>query len=71
MISALVAGRKTKPLVSHAALVIQLGAKSQQSTEMGILLERDVDSLHGIIKIFPSLTGPAPAAAPAAKYQDS
>ena len=30
---------------------------------MGILLERDVDSLHGITKIFPSLTAPAPAAA--------
>lgn len=30
---------------------------------MGILLERDVDSLHGVIKMFPSLTAPAPAAA--------
>jgi len=30
---------------------------------MGTLLERDVHSLHGIIKVFPSLSAPAPAAA--------
>lgn len=65
MTSALVTERKNKPLVSHvcAALVIQRDPKSQRSTEVEILLDKDVDSLYGIIKIFPSLTAPAPAAA--------
>lgn len=45
--STLVTERKNKPLVScvGAALVIQQDLKSHQSTETGILLERDVDSL--------------------------
>lgn len=65
MTSALVTERKNKPLVSHvcAALVIQRDPKSQRSTEVEIFLDKDVDSLYGIIKIFPSLTAPAPAAA--------
>lgn len=44
MSSTLVTERKNKPLVSHigAEFVIQQDPRSHQSTEMGILLERDV-----------------------------
>lgn len=57
----MVTERGNKPQVSCAfvSLVIQQDPESQQPTDTGLLLERDVESLCGTIKILLSLTAAA------------